>query len=220
MNHQINNEIRNYLVKNKDFAIQKLKNNLATLHPLIVEVFEDLNKLDLQAIQNQYLQELIDHCENNWTNPKNGYNQHISIQVMFFEYDYFYTNSPQADAYGSIGEGFRVEFQPYHYGYKHHFVSGIEASKGVTLTSFSPLAKIGDNIPVEYADEDFFNETDIISAYRFTTYLLFHDAIAEFVQTPSFKKLNCAPILHIHIGEHDMDSQPIYYIFNEDAHTV
>lgn len=213
----INKEIRNYLTKRREAAINTfLKVN--NPHPLLMEIFSELREIDEKAVQNTFADELRKNCKEYWTAAEEGFNPEEKVQVLLFEYYYPHGTDPEAWAYGIMGNDFRISLIPYNYSSNDDFVSSIVSNYGVTLTTLSPLAKLGDDISPQYKDYDFVQEDgylDLFDAFIFTTYLIFHDAFIEFVNSEEFKLLSREKILHVLIGEHDAwPSQPIYYVYN------
>lgn len=213
----INKEIRNYLTKRRESAINAfLKVN--NPHPLLMEIFSELREIDEKAVQNTFTDELKKNCKEYWTAAEEGFNPEEKMQVLLFEYYYPHGINPEAWAYGIMGDGFRIAPIPYDFGNDYDFISNMYASNGVTLMTFSPLVKLGDEIPPQYKDHDFYQEEgydDLVDAFVFTTYLIFHDAFIEFVNSEEFKLVSREKILHVLIGEHDVGShQPVYYVYD------
>ncbi|HLP93165.1 MAG TPA: hypothetical protein VK168_03970 [Saprospiraceae bacterium] len=210
----INEMLEEYLQQRKAQAFSDFR-RLTNPNPLMENLLLALESIDEELVQQNFFTELVENCQNNWTNEEEGFNPEEKIQVLLFEYDYYFTKNPLALAYGLIGKDFKIKIKPYRYGYNYEFASSLEANNGLTLTTFSPLAALGDEIPEAYASYDFFEDegfTPLIDAYKFTTYLIAHRAVRAFVKTNAFKRLSRETILHVMIGEHDTwETQPIYF---------
>jgi hypothetical protein len=213
----INEEIKSYLKQRADEAVNDFL-KIDNPHPLFIEIFSELEQINRKNVQQGFVEELKRNCKEYWTNEEEGFNPEEKVQVLLFEYDDYTISDPEALAYGIMGKGFKIKSIPYEFGNDYEFVSSIEANYGITLTTFSPLAKLGDNTPPEYEDYDFYDEEGYIElkyAYVFSTYLILHEAIGEFVMSDEFKLLSTEKILHFMIGEHDCSNeQSIYYAYN------
>ena len=217
----INQEIRQHLEKRKAESIADFL-QIKNVHPLFVEIFSELKHINHEEVKKQFTDELITNCRDYWMSDEDGYDPNEKVKVLLFEYDNYRAKDAMAMAYGIVGEGFRIELMSYDFGYDYDFTSSMESNYGVTLTTLSPLAKLGDDIPKEYEKVDFYGEKgfrDLNDAYLYTTYLILHDAISDFVKNESFQALSKEPILHIMIGEHDCgNEQPLWYFYeNEDV---
>ena len=210
----VNKEIKQYLTKRREEAMADFLKT-ENPHPLFVEIFAALGAINQAAVQQAFLDELKENCQAHWTDVEQGFNPDEKVRVLLFEYDYFLSVDPEAMAYGIVGADFKIKTSPYKFGYNYDFVSSIEANNGITLTTLSPLSKLGDDTPPEYQDVDFYEEAGFIAlrdSYLYTTYLILHEAIKDFVRSEEFKLLSREEILHFMIGEHDCgNEQPIYY---------
>lgn len=210
----VNKEIKKYLTQRKKEAIEGFL-KLESPHPLFTKIFSELKKINPKKIQQSFLYELKKNCKEYWTNIDEGFNPDEKVRVLLFEYDDYKRVDPEAFAYGIIGENFKIKTKPYDFGYDYDFVSSIESTYGITLSTLSPLAKIGDGIPKEYKSVDFYEEegySSLRDSYLYTTYLILHDAIKDFTKSEEFRSLSREKILHFMIGEHDCSNeQPIYY---------
>lgn len=182
-------------------------------------MFSELKKMNQKEIQQSFVYELKKNCKEYWTNVDEGFNPNEKVRVLLFEYDDYKRVDPEAMAYGIVGENFKIKTKPYDFGYDYDFMSSIESNYGITLTTLSPLAKIGDDIPKEYENVDFYEEegyTPLRDSYLYTTYLILHDAIKDFTKSEEFRLLSREKILHFMIGEHDCSNeQPIYYDYKD-----
>lgn len=217
----INKKLYAYLARCLERNIRDFK-KLESPHPLLLEAMTLLEKTNRTAIKEKYLQELVHNCTSHWTNPNEGYNPKEKIKALYFEYPYPCSKELEALAHGIVGKGTSIAYLNYYIKYDYQFSTSIEANYGICL-QLSNILTVLEIDSEAFKEENFSDKNgyfDVLDACISADYLIFYEAIAEFVKTEAFLSLNRESVFHFLIGLHDAPSQPIYYYYEAEEYLI
>lgn len=184
----INEAIYTYLSNRRSTALAEFEPD----SPLSEQLFASINSISIEEVKQQFYKEILSNCEDEWV-------LYVDlIDGLLFEYDYAFRENEQADAYGIIYEGFRMQAEPYNIGSNYNFGAGFACVPGITLRLMNPLTAFTEaGMPVMngYAA--------LKDSYFFTAFLALHLALTDFVQTEAFAGLKHKLPFHFLIQEHD-----------------
>lgn len=194
----VNQAIYEYLTNQRTQVLQAFQST----NTVVNSVRERLDSVNLDDVSHQFYQELITNCEQYWLEAIEP------IDGILLEYDYIYRPNEEAVAYGIIFHGensFRLQAEPYHFGYQYGFAALFEAVPGITLSVANPLSELED-FPDKYEE----GVIELKEAYVLTASLALYLSLADFTQSSTFKKLPRHSPTHFFFQEHDCPSQPVY----------
>lgn len=195
----VNQAIYQYLTSRRDQVLSAFQST----NTVVNSVRDELNLISPHDVKLQFDQELTMNCEKYWLEAIEP------IDGIVFEYDYIYRPNEEAVAYGIIFNGqnsFKLQAEPYSFGYDYGFAALFEAVPGITLTVINPLCKL-ENLPDIYSSESI---AAVKEAYVLTASIALHLALADFVQGSTFERLVRHSPTHFFFQEHDCLSQPVY----------
>ena len=213
----INEEIGQFLQEQIDSAISDFKETEAP--QLFKDIFEELLKVDKEAVIASFLKQIDKNCIDWWTNADQGINISEKLFCIYFEHTLLTTQElPTASAFGVQGiETLLVQPDYYDLGGDYELASEFYALPGIDMAMCSPMHKLDwDNLPDDLANSDLDVEDqpgygELLDAYTFTAYFLLHKAVLQFVETSTFARINKKKGFQFLIQEMDLgDAQPLY----------
>ncbi len=180
----INQDIHTYLTTQRTNLLELTKSD-----ELASAVREKLERLDVEDIRQQFCQELIANCEEDWTYTTDF------MDGILFEYNDFHSRDEDATAYGivlDIKDSFKVQAEPYGFVGSYDFAQPMEALPCFTLSVFSGFFQLlSGGLLLSEGGEPIHAVNEVAEYYVLTAFLALHDALGDFSQTTSFKKRNC-----------------------------
>ncbi len=205
-----NIEIGNHLRSQRNFYFQSLA-EISELNPLFAELFNTLKVFDFEAYKAEQRREILLNLKEWWTNPERGIVPEEELYALVFEYDnYLFEEDLEALAYGiNKWDDFAVHTEEFEMGYDYDFATESEASPGISVRYFNPLAKLDAHYSLEDLDEDEGvpppGLQDLINAYTYSGLLAIHEVFLALYKEGKLNVINMRPNFTILMGEHDAE---------------
>lgn len=216
-----NTQIQSYITDRITAYEQQLA-KIKDLIPLFKKLYQTWQAQDRTSLHNKLEAELRHNLINYWTNPEYDFDPTVSIDALYFEYDYYFHDAVDVGVYGIVDwKDFQIAAEPFDMKNAYDFAPGMYAHTGFTAHSFAPLALLdwpSVQARLPHSTEnlnayDYPGYQAIIGLYTTRLALLLHEAFHTLDTAGDFARLNYhsgnCPVM---LGEHDMGEVQLVYV--------
>jgi hypothetical protein len=184
-------------------------NRIDSPYPELVEMRDQILKIDLKRAEQMFYQQLIDNRLKYWPQVCS------ELDGLYFEIMDFYHSVVMADVYGIICKTLKMQPECYMLGYEIKFGEHFDRLYGVEHDE-SPISLLYEENDEE-EDKQYYHDSaykDLEAGYCLSFYLALHNAMRDFTKTEAFLSLPRKKPFHVLIAIHD--DGPAYPVWIEE----